>query len=358
MLPRRLGALLREAWCSAWASPVASLLTAAMVAGMCIAVLTTAGRTQAQEAAALAQIDTQGTRSIVLRAGDGAGLRSTVVERVRALQEVEAVSALGPVVDVRNARVPGGTLVGMREGHGDVVAGLGAGQVRGSELALARLGLEDAVGAVRDGQQGEHDVVGLLEVPEHLQGFEPLLVAGASEDAQDVAIVVILVDAPHHVAAVVRVLPSLLDVEDPARITIETSERLADVRAAVQGELGRFGRGTVLGAVAITGVLLTVNLVSMVVIRRREFGRRRALGASQALIVGLLLLQTGMLAALAAILSTLLTLGWFALRELPSPTPLFAAAVAGVAIVTALVAALVPALLAARREPLHELRVP
>src|SRR5690606_12673239 len=53
-------ALLREAIASARGQPVASLLTVAMVAGMCTAVLLTTGRTVAAEQAVLAELDAAG----------------------------------------------------------------------------------------------------------------------------------------------------------------------------------------------------------------------------------------------------------------------------------------------------------
>lgn len=358
MTLRRIGAVVREAWFSALAAPVASVLTMAMVAGMCVAVLVTAGRTQAAEAAALSRIDAVGTRSVVLRMSDGAGVDSDVVARLSQIEEVADVSALGAVFDVRNASLDDGTPVAARLAFGNLGEGLSPGDMRASPLTLERLGLVDGVGAVRSRDQWVYAVVGPLDVPEHLAAFEPLAVVGAGTDAHPVSLVVILVDAPEDVAAVVRVLPAVLDADDPTKVGIETSEELAQVRAAVAGELGAYGHSTVLAILGVTGLLLGVNLFAMVMMRRRDFGRRRALGASQGLIVGLLLTQTLVLASMAAAASSGLTVLWLSLNRQPLPEPAFVLAVVLSAVVTAGVAAVIPAAVAARREPLNELRVP
>lgn len=93
-------------------------------------------------------------------------------------------------------------------------------------------------------------------------------------------------------------------------------------------------------------------------LRRNDFGRRRALGASQGLIVGLLLTQVAVLSAIGAIIGCAAAAIGLAATGDPLPGLDFFAAVAALAVAVGAVAAAIPAVAAARRDPLTELRVP
>jgi putative ABC transport system permease protein len=365
---RAAAALLREAVDSARSQPVASVLSVAMVAGMCVAVLLTTGRTVAAEQAALAQIDTAGTRSIIVRADPGAGVTAGVLDRVRALEGVEAVTGLGPITDARNAAAPGGTKVAVRNGYG-VIAGepllaidTPTSAALASPAATRTLGLRDGTGGLVTDDGYGAVVVGEVAVPPHLGFLEPLVLmpsssatAAAGEHPDDpLTVLVVLAQSPPEVATV----RSLLPPADPASLTVETSAELAAIRAAVGGELGSHGRATVLGILVISVVLVAVNLLALVTMRRKDFGRRRALGATQSLIVALLLGQLGLLATIGAAVGVAAALLSLAVTGDPLPGARFTLAVAVAGVLTAMLGALPPAILAARRDPLHELRVP
>ena len=353
-------ALLREGWYSAWSQPVASVLTLVMVAGMCVAVLATTGRTAAAERAALSQIDAAGTRTVTVRASEESGLDASVIERVMRITQVESVAAFGPLFDVCNSAVEGAPRVAVRPVYSGIETPGGQGRVYASQAGAQALGLLDGVGdVVTDG--GAHLTVagGDVEVPEHLRELEPLVVQPADTGpGAPVAMLVVLAREPAQVRAVADTVAGLLGASDPQSVTIETSERLAVVRDAVQGELGTYGRETVLGILGVAGLLVAANLFGLVHMRRKDFGRRRALGASQGLVVALLLVQTGTLAVIGAVVGVLGSVTVLAASGLPVPSATFTAAVAVAAVLTAVVAAVLPAVVAARRDPLHELRVP
>lgn len=383
---RRLGALCREALRSALSQPISGVLTVVMVAGMCVAVLLTTGRTAAAEEAALAQIDAAGTRTLTIRGGDGAGLDTGLIDRLRRVDAVAEVTAFGPITDVRNAALDGGPAVASRPVHGDLrgpwttatptneatanqakasASALGDLPLRAyaSRRAAETLGLVDGTGSVVDDGGGALVIAGPLTVPDYLEVLEPLVVvpgsasAGSGEPAP-VAMVVVLVTEPHLVAAVADTVVPLLGAQDPRQVTVETSQDLAEVRAAVQGELGAYGRGTVLGILAVAGLLVGANLYGLVMMRRKDFGRRRALGASQGLIVTILLVQVAILGLLGSVLGIVGAIAGLSVTGSPLPAVEFDLAVGVAATLTAVVAALIPALVAARREPLYELRTP
>ncbi len=368
------GAIVREAAASARSQPVGSVLTVAMAAGMCLAVLLTTGRTVAAEDAALAAIDAAGTRSIVVRASDDAGLSAGLLDRLQAVGGIEAVTGLGPIVDYRNAAVPGGTPIAVRAGYGRIGdqellapnAAISQPTVLASTAAADALGLRDGTGALAAGSDAEVVVAGRLEVPGHLAFVEPLVIAPSSragrpsgtDPAAPLTVLVVLVDAPHQVAPVAATVRGLLEGTDPTKVSLETSAQLAAIRAAIDGELGRYGRSTVLAVLAIATALVAANVLALVAMRRKDFGRRRALGATQWLIMGLLLTQTAILAAIGAALGVSATLGALAVMGDPLPDHAFSVAVAVAAVLMSTLATLPPAVYAARRDPLHELRVP
>jgi putative ABC transport system permease protein len=235
-----------------------------------------------------------------------------------------------------------------------------------SPAATRTLGLRDGTGGLVTDDGYGAVVVGELAVPPHLGFLEPLVLmpsssatAAAGEHPDDpLTVLVVLAQSPPEVAAVAATVRSLLPPADPASLTVETSAELAAIRAAVGGELGSHGRATVLGILVISVVLVAVNLLALVTMRRKDFGRRRALGATQSLIVALLLGQLGLLATIGAAVGVAAALLSLAVTGDPLPGARFTLAVAVAGVLTAMLGALPPAILAARRDPLHELRVP
>jgi putative ABC transport system permease protein len=133
---------------------------------------------------------------------------------------------------------------------------------------------------------------------------------------------------------------------------------LADLRALVQTQLGSFSQSLILLTFGLSGILVAAILYGLVVMRRKDFGRRRALGAAQSLIVSLVLSQIVMLAAAGATAGSVISAIALAVARNPLPPLEYFVAVAFLAITIAVLAAVFPAVAAARRDPLTELRVP
>lgn len=370
----RAWALIAEAWASARSQHAASALTLLIVAAMCATALLTSGRAVAAQDAALARIDEAGTRAVIVRAAsDQAQLTARLVPEIARIAEVEAVTGFGPLTDVRVAALHGGPWVAMRTmthlgpdlaglgGHGNASAGPpGAGTALVSASAQAELGLARPAGVLQDAGGMATAVVGPIEVPDHLRFLEPLILAvdRGPDPAAELAMIVVRARSAHEVAAVTDAVVAIIDPPEANAVSVETSQALADVRAAVSGELASQSRTTVLGALAISAVLVLVILTGLVTLRRRDFGRRRALGASQGLIIALLLAQTAITAVIGAGLGTLATLAGLTARGAPTPNPGYTAAIAVLALTAAVLGSLPPALYAATRDPLRELRVP
>ena|GEM_PF-149335 len=361
-------AVVREAFASAISQPVASIVTILMIAGMIVAVMLTTGRSVGAQQQVLGSIDDAGTRTIQIRAENGAGLTADVLERIAGIDGIEWAAAFSAAIDATNTAVPDGTRVPVRLAYGTQLDRLGiptrspvpGGLAYASPTALTQFGLPDTAGSITLTTGDSYGMAGQLDTPDFLAGFEPvtLIPQPDATGGETVNVLLVIADRPDLVAPISDAVLSVLAVDDPTKITVQTSEALAQLRAIVQTQLGTFARGLVLVILAVTGILVAIILYGLVMMRRKDFGRRRALGATRTLIVSLLLTQTGILALTGVLLGaaastiTLMTAGD------PQPGWAFTTATGILAITTALLAALVPALAAARREPIHELRVP
>lgn len=365
----RVGSLLREAARVAASQPVPSLVSALLVAVACGVILATVGQTAAAETDVLARIDQAGTRSVVLVDTDGrAELKPSALDRIAALSTVEWIVGIGPATDVVNSRIEGGSPAALRTVYGRLpgspylvtstwenrpgTALVGPG-------AQATLGLAQPVGGAT-GNQGDIAVVGWFQAKDPLASLNQGLITPPDPDqaAQILRSIHILAQRPQDVAALTDAARALAAPEDPTSLGIETSETLAQVRAAVAGELGRFGRQLVLMVLAAAVVLIGLTVYGSVTTRRRDFGRRRALGASRTALVALVVAQTGFVAAVGATMGT--TVGTIIAHRLSGASlqPDFIVAVATLCILAAAIASLPPAIIAAHRDPVRILRVP
>lgn len=359
--------IVREAVAAARSQPIASAIAILMVAGMILAVMLTTGRTVGAEQQVLGSIDAVGTRAITVRADPEAGLTSSVVGRIANIDGIEWAAAFSSAIDATNSRIPGATRVPVRFVYGTDLTNLGIaahtappGQVAwASPRALDQLGLPDAVGSITLVGQRSYAVVGALDVPDYLVGLEPLVLVPSPEmaDADPVGIVIVVAEAPEMVAPVSDAMLSVLAPDNPSGISVQTSETLTQLRALVQGQLGEFSRGLVLALLALTGTLVAGLLYGLVMMRRKDYGRRRALGATRGFIVALLLVQTAILALVGIALGSIVAVVGLLFTGDPLPGLAFTSALALLTLVTALLATIVPALVASRREPIRELRV-
>jgi putative ABC transport system permease protein len=362
--------VLREAWSTSRAQPVASLVSIFIVAGMCVTILLTTGRTVGAEDRVLASIDSVGTRSIVVRADADSGLDTTVLGRLNNIKGVESAMAFSSATDAENVAILDGTKVSVRlvwarsfkvlkvrepitlEGQNALA----------SKSALRLLGIDGSSGGIVTSNGATYAVTGELSVPGYLRFLQPVVLVPQHQQAlkspQPVAVLVVVAASPRLVSAIVRATESILAVDDPSKVKFSTSESLATLRQLVQGQLGAFGSGLVAIVFSVSAVLVAAILYGLVMFRRRDFGRRRALGASRSLIVGLLLCQTAGLSLCGAIIGSAIAVAALLITGDPLPGVAFFLAIAMLATATAVVASIVPAVAAALRDPLQELRVP
>ena len=357
--------LVGESLRSILSQPIASTVTGLIVAGVCATILSTTGQTVQAETQVLSRIDAAGTRSIIISDRDGtAGLHADAVDRLNRVSGIEWAFGLGPADDVRSVGNPGGNPAPIRVTYGTLPpqlthtdADIGPDRALIGPMAQSTLGLQVPIGGVAS-DDSEYAVVAPFGAEDPLSFLNRSLIRRARPDETAMRSIHILANEPGQVPAVAEAAMLLLGPEDITGVSVQTSETLADVRAAVSGELGRFSRDLITLVLGAGLALTALNVYGSVNSRRRDLGRRRALGASRPTIVGLIALQTAIAATVGAAIGSLVTTTVFITALNDGVNLEFAAAIAVLAVLAATVAAIPPALIAAYRDPVRVLRVP
>ncbi|MFF1632493.1 ABC transporter permease [Leifsonia sp. NPDC058248] len=343
---------------------IPTILAMTIVAGATTTVLMTTGRTEGAHQRILATVDQAGTRAVSLTAPPSAGLDSSIVERLAGIDGIAWVGAFGVAQDGRNNLLRGGEAVATRSfwSTKNGYIHLPEGRAEGgwaSGKAVSRLGMVDGMGTVQLDSGVSIDVVGTFELPAFLDGLEPsLLVPQSPTQYEPVTLVVAIADSPNRVQSVGHMLISVADPADAEKLKLQTSAELAKLRSAIDGGLGDYGREIMIGSFAVTAILIAAVLLSLVTMRRKDFGRRRALGATRGYVVGLITTQgatTGVVGALFGGLTSAIALYG---TGSPLPSVGFMLSIMLLMSVIATISSIPPAVVASGRDPAAELRVP
>lgn len=356
--------ILIEALLMARAQPVATGITLLVALAATVTFLLTVGQTIAVEQEVLKEIDAMATRTIEIRLQAEAGVTASAIRHIGRLSSVEWVAAFGRVEDVR-APFPGSSAVPGRgwidplppvlELIPEAKTALEGGTWLGSGAQMA-LGMASSAGTVLRGDE-PIGVAGTLNAAEPLAGLNEYLLWRAGSETPP-ALVVVLSRQPADVERLLGPILSILGPRDLGDVAITTSTTLEEVRRAIAGQLGKYGRE--LTAVVLGGSLAFMLLTSLggVQSRRKDFGRRRALGASRGLIVGLVTAQQAIISAIGTVVGALLGVSVSVTRLGLQPDIPFSLAACTLVVASSSLAALPPALLAALRDPVRALRVP
>ena len=359
-------ALIREAAHTARSQIVASALLMLVIAGMVVAIASTTGGAAAAQREVLRVIDHEDTRSITVRATADAGLSADLLTAVGGLSRVEWAIGVGPAEDGYNLNRPGGQAVGVRRVYATSLAPLHlttrspvADAAYVDPAGRALLGLADPAGAVSVGPGHTYPIVGMMNPPTSLTRGEPMVLVPTAPTATAPLVgLTVEAESPEAVAPLLRAVASLAVSPDPSKVTIESSSRLAALRERVNADLASFGRGLLVVVLSTGAALVTLILFALVQLRRRDFGRRSALGATSGMVLSLLLVQVALLVGIGQVLGVGACLVLSRLRSEPLPGWDFFLAVAYLSLCAALIGGVIPAVIASRRDPLRELRTP
>ncbi|MFV0434066.1 MAG: ABC transporter permease [Leucobacter sp.] len=403
----RLRVLARESFRAVVAGKAATIAMVALALFMVTAIVLTQGKNAGVQQQVLSSMGDVATRTLTVQAPRSAGLSADVVRRIEGNSRVEWVAGFGAPVDVTNGSIAGGRKVALRDGTFGAVPGadgvsagglfgdddgrlrltspasphaLGSPGVYVSRSAMQQLGLSEAQGYLVDGNGLEYAVIGSFEPPPALRSLEPLVIRpvgiepsapGDDVEAADmspllpqatvgavVTSVIVVAHDSSSVAGLAEFVQSVLGNVDSSVVEIKTSQNLAELKSLVQGQLFSSGRVIVAGVLVLSSLLVCGMLSLLTMLKRKEYGRRRALGASRGFVIALVLAQTVMAASAGAVLGAAISAVTLLASRNPQPEPQFYLAAVFLAVAVSGIGAAVPALLAARRDPVIELRVP
>ncbi|WP_406245399.1 ABC transporter permease [Microbacterium sp. M] len=337
-----------------------------MVAGMCVAVLMTTGRTIGAEQAVLNSIDNAGSRAILVRAQPGAGLTTDVLDRLSTVNGLEWVGGFGAAQDYANAAFPEGPVVPVRklyslqvENIGIPAASIPNSGAFASERALITAQVDGSLAYFVNEAGEQLPVINAISVPDYLEFLEPaVFVPGDLEPASRIGLLVAVVSHPRYIEPVSVLVKQLLGNVDADQITVETSVEFANLRSIVGSQLGWSGRTLVFILLGITAFLAATVQYGSVLMKRRDYGRRRALGATRMLVASIVIGQALLQSIVGSIIGCAVSFAVITIIGDPQPPWTFYLGVGILAILTGLIAAIIPSAVASRRDPLKELRVP
>lgn len=361
----RIGELLREALASAAAQKVPSVLVAVVVAAMCLTTLLTVGRTASAEHQVQLRMEQAGSRQLqVLDVEEQALLTPTVVDQVVRLSTVERAVGVTDPVDVTNGPLgDGGHPVPAWAVTGDLgdVAELTAGrwprpgEALVSAAAQQRLGMDVPIGYL-DVDGRDVAVVGSFSPRSPFEDFAAGALTVPVEPVPSRTLRVVA-DTAATARATQRAVLGIVAAPDLDAVTVESPATLAELQADVASDLGIFARALLIGVLAAGALLIAVVVLADVLVRRKDLGRRRALGATRATVLAVVVLRNLAPALAGAVSGTVIgaaaTASWGT-----APPASFTVGTAVLAVLTAIVFAIPPAAFAAARDPVRVLRTP
>lgn len=360
--------LLREITLSTLAARVPTGLVLVIVAAMVAATLATVGRTAAAEEAINSRINAAGSRLLEIHdTGRKDLIGAEIVAQADGFTTVERAVGVDLPVDVVNGVVGAGGNpvpawgVAGRLAH---VAELSAGrwpqegEALVSTAAMRRLGWDEPFGWVRStalGDFAEFAVVGSFTArePFDAQASGILIQLGDTPTPQ---LSVVLADAAAAAATQPQVI-GLIAPKSTDDLRVQSPVGLAELQAQVREDFGSFGRGLLVGVLGGGGALVAIVVLSDVLIRRADLGRRRALGASRGTVVALVLGRTLVPALFGCLLGALTGLVVVGRMGIAIPWT-FTAGTVVLALLAAAASAVPPAAFAATRDPVRVLRTP
>jgi len=364
---RRLRWFVRETIALVSAQRATSAVVVLSVVALSAGLVVTAGRTRAAETALMDRMQSAEHRQVLIRvSGPAVPDAGPVVDVLERVKSVEWAVALGPAVDVRNAALPGGAPVAMRAAAGTRTLDLlgmeitpeagvyvsGAGQVAAG-LASSQAGaFVDAFGA-------ERIVRSAVDLPSVLDELGPVALEPVETSTlPSVSLVAFSVRSIDDVDAVSEVAVELFPSEHRRSLQVERAGELLSARNAVREQFSALGPALLAALLAATGTCVAAGVLGGVLARRRDYGRRRALGATRGLLAMFVAVHAVILSAAGAVAGTGGAVVYLLATGSPAPPVDFVVAVLAAAVTIGAAASVLPALAASRRDPLRELRVP
>lgn len=365
-MPLHAKTALKESAQSALAHRGTALMLALVTFAVTAVTFLTVGRTAALEAEIASNVDAAGPRLIEVTVIEPApGLTPDALERMNNVTGVEWILALGPASDVRStalgdrANVAARTILGELPPLVSVEVGR---EPRPGEAIIGRntqnkLQLLEPTGALLD-RDAIRVIVGRFTSAGAVADLDRLVLTRSHPTEEPLA--TLLYALAEDAAYVPQIGEQLVALSGVPRenLAIESSPELIELGNVLNGTLGALSRQLALGAILV-GMLLTALTTTLALnSRRRDFGRRRALGATRSGLVAITALEVSLPVFAGATAGTLVSLTVVYGTTGALPPMLTVASALTLIVLTGVTAAIPPAAIAATQDPLRILRVP
>lgn len=337
-----------------------SILVALISATTVVAALQVASSSIAAHDAVRKDLERSGARTLTVYDDSGkAEISAASVARIDALSSVAWAVGFGPVSDV--SAFDGGVQIGISNVVGsspDLVLRAGVDHRQGvlaSREALSRAGLTASVGQVNRADRTPLPVVGTFTATGALSGLSSRFLAVEDSWRGPLRTIIIEAKSARDVVEVAASVRAVLGSSGAESIRVEVPQALAEARARIDTTLAGSGRLSVIVALVVGLLFTSSTILAGVLGRRRDFGRRRALGASRSQLLVVIMSETltpAIPAVIVAAVCASLVMG-------SQRTELsFSIAVAVLTVLVDALAALIPGVFVALLDPLRVLRVP
>lgn len=355
-----LSAVLREASATANAQRAATVAVTIVGAVAVFAAVLAGSRAVHAERSIAQRVENAGSRVLVLTDSSGTAITRAHVDTIASLSTVTYAFATTIPVDAVNSNAPLRP-VPIWYVYGDLpgqLAELGNGRAIAGQQGATVLGLADGVGAVESRAGSQVAVTSTRPLGDDLGLYDVGVLATATADS-DLRELRVLIRSASAASTTQTAILQILDPADPEAISLQSPRALAELQGLVQTDLRQAGRQVVLLVVMTTLMLIGATVALETFSRRRELGRRRALGASRLTLVTLIVARTAIPLAIGGAIGVLVATTALALQGQDAFDQALLSVAAGVLVLVIGSAAAVPAAaVAAWRDPVRVLRTP
>lgn len=364
----RPGTLIREAAASAWASKVPTILILLVTAAMCFTASAISGRNAALQQQLDQRTRDAGARVITISdLGNDGFLTGTTIETLAALSTVDTAAAVTQPATFTNTTLGwGGPTVsgwGLVNTDPAGIVKLSSGRwphpgetlVATTAATALRVG-PGASGSVVTKDQDTYAIVGTFTAQPPFEWLnDGLLFAPRTQQVGKEARVT--VTQLGDLAPTERAIRRILTPNDPAKLRITSPRDLAEVSIDVGADVRVAGYDTTLLVLFAGALFVAAVTLADVLIRRRDLGRRRALGITRFDLMSLICLRATTSTILGAATGILAVQAYGLATQTRPPIP-HTIASATLVVISALVATIPVGLIAAQRDPVAVLRTP
>ncbi len=343
----------------AWATRIVSGLVLILAMVVPALVLAVAGSSIESQTAIMGRIDESGTTVMTLvGTGPEAIIKASAVERIGRMSGVAWVVGLGPVSDVRTQSAVGSPTPVRAYRAVRAPVHFSAGSATGayvSKASAARLGIAGAYSVL---DPGAVPVVGWFRADDPLGDLNSFVLTPSTDDELSLDRIIVAAQDAGWVDQIASNLATIAGLGLRTDVTVQRSQNLLDARSAVADEVASRNRQLVVAILAAAMGLAAIVVFTGTVGSRRDFGRRRALGASQRQLTILVVLTTLWPSLIGAVIGTAAGSAFLSSTLGYLPDPRFPVSVGVLTVIALVCSSALPAAFAATRDPLRVLRVP